>query len=95
MTDTAKITITCNPPKGFRGKTEFIFGINDEKVGGGYSGDTVTIELPKGQYEILVLVRDEALNSLTGTTPIDACCDLSFKVKYHRFVKKAALELIK
>ena len=66
--DTATITVFCNPPAGFRGKVNFMIGINDEVVCEGYAGETISAQVPKGRHDVTVLVRNEDLNSMTGTT---------------------------
>ncbi len=89
--ETATVRFLCNPPAGFRGKVHFMFAVNDETVAEGYSGDVLTAELPKGKIGIQVLVRNEGLNSMSGTTPVLLEGDMSLKVKYALFGKSASL----
>lgn len=91
--DTATLTILCNPPTGFRGKVHFMIGINDETIGEGYAGETIVAQVPKGRHDVTVLVRNEGLNSMTGTTSMVIEGDLSLRIKYALFGKRAILVL--
>lgn len=93
--ETATISILCNPPKGFRGDIEFIIGHNDEIIGKGRVDETIDITLPLGKYNLLALVKNEGLNSLSDTTLIELNGNLSLKFKYHFFSKRANLVLNK
>ena len=89
--DAAILTVYCNPPAGFRGKVHFMIGIKDEIIGEGYAGETIAAEVPKGEHDITILVRNEGLNSMTGVSTISVDGDVCLKVKYALFGKKATL----
>lgn len=89
--DTATVTVFCNPPAGFRGKVHFMIGIRDEVIGEGYAGETIVAQVPKGRHEVTILVRNEGLNSMNGVSALDIEDDVSLKVKYALFGKKASL----
>lgn len=89
--DTATVTVFCNPPAGFRGKIHFMIGINDEVIGEGYAGETIVAQVPLGRQDITVLVRNEGLNAMNGVSSIVIEGDVSLKVKYALFGKKASL----
>lgn len=93
MTGTSTLTILLNPPKGFRGKVHFIIGINDEMIGEGYANETIEVQVPAEVIDVSVLVRNEGINSLQGITTLDATGNLSLKIKYGLFSKKAELVL--
>ncbi|MCQ2079393.1 MAG: hypothetical protein MJZ38_04980 [archaeon] len=93
MTETSTLTILLNPPKGFRGRIHFMIGINDEMIGEGYANETIQVTVPAGVNEVSVLVRNEGTNSMQGSTVLDASRDLSLKIKYGLFSKKAELVL--
>lgn len=87
----AEITVRCNPPKGYRGDIRFIFGINDENIGEGAPGDEVRLTMPAGVQNVLVLVTNGSLNSLTGETRLEIKDGLRLRCKYSLFTKKATL----
>lgn len=89
--DKAVIRVQCNPPAGFRGSVHFMLGIRDETVAEGHAGETLTFELEPGSYEIQILVRNEGLNSMSGTSVIDAEGELDMRFKYALFGKRAIL----
>ncbi len=91
--ETATLTILCNPPKGFRGKVHFMFGINDETIAEGYANDLLTAEVPKGRHDITVLVRNEDLTSMNGVTSLLVEGDVSLRIRYALFGRKAVLVL--
>ncbi len=93
--ETVIVKFLCNPPAGFRGKIHFMFAVNDETVAEGFAGDVLSAELPKGRTEIQVLVRNEGLNSMSGSTPVLLEGDVSLKIKYALFGKSASLVLNK
>lgn len=92
MTDvpTAKITIRLNPPKGLKEGTVMI-GIGDEKICEGTVNETVTLELPYGYRELLVLVRNRGIDSWSSVTPVEIRGDMSLKIKYSLFSRSAKL----
>ncbi len=89
--DKVTVRFRCNPPTGFRGKIQFLFAVNDETIAEGHAGDIVSAELPSGRNEIQVLVRNESLNSMSGTTVLVFSGDASVKLRYALFGKKATL----
>ena len=89
--DTATVTVFCNPPAGVRGKVHFMIGINDEVIGEGYAGETIVAQVPVGKQDVTILVRNEGLNAMNGVSSLNITGDVSLKVKYALFGKKASL----
>ncbi len=89
--ETVRVKFLCNPPAGFRGKINFMFAIDDETIAEGYAGDEPEADLPKGAAEIQVLVRNEGLNSMSGSTRLFLDADVTLRIKYALFGKKAML----
>ena len=88
------LTIECNPPKRF-GSSTFIFGIKDEMLAEGRSGETVHMHVPYGVQDITVLVRNSGIDSMSGVTQVEVSGDMSFRIKYGLLNKTAKLALKK
>jgi hypothetical protein len=75
----------------YRGKVHFMIGINDEVIGEGYAGETIVAQVPVGKHDVTILVRNEGLNAMNGVSSLNITGDVSLKVKYALFGKKASL----
>ncbi len=91
MDDSAAISILFNPPHLYGGEVHFTVGINDEKIAEGKAGETVSIKLPTGRHNILILVENGTPTSFTGTTEVEVRDGQSLKIRYGILARTAKL----